>query len=341
MFIGGSAICLVDECSSGVDALARRKLQTILLSERSRSNRTIIFTTHFLDEADLLSDSISIMSKGSLKMNGTAPEIKHALGLYRIHLYHTPGETASIPDFEGVTKKALYDQTIYMVPESARAAELLSKLEEAGHKEYQISGPTIEDAFMKISDEMILDSQGHYEDTAVVLQEATGKEDVPSFEKEKETVVVEREDELRLLPGNRIGPFHQGLVLFRKRATVFRRNLLPNLATLIIPIIASGLASIFLRNFKGAGCSPTDRVSVSDINSLSTQINYSLVAGPRSRLPPFVIAQIIESLPNAESSSNGANGSSIFVSSLHMVDSLQEFNEYINLKFANVTPGMH
>ena len=341
MFIGNSAICLVDECSSGVDALARRKLQTILLSERSRSNRTIIFTTHFLDEADLLSDSISIMSKGCLKMNGTAPEIKHALGLYRIHLYHTPGEAVSVPDFKGVTRKDMYDQTIYMVPESARAAELLSKLEEAGHKEYQISGPTIEDAFMKISEEMTLGSKGDYEETVAVMQETTEKEDFPSAEKGSEAVIVEKEDDLRLLPGNRIGPFRQGLILFRKRATVFRRNALPNIAAFLIPIIASGLASIFLRNFKGAGCSPTDQVSTSDINSLVTQTNYSLVAGPMSRLSPAAIAQISKSLPSAGVSGNGGNGSSTLLSSLHMVDSLQEFNEYISHNFANITPGKY
>ena len=341
MFIGNSAICLVDECTSGVDALARRKLQTILLSERSRSNRTIIFTTHFLDEADLLSDSISIMSKGSLKLNGTAPEIKHALGLYRIHLYHAPGETVSVPDFEGVIRKDLYDQTIYMVPESSKAADLLAKLEQAGCKEYQISGPTIEDAFMKISEEMALGTKEHHEEAVAVVQETAGKEASPAAEKESEAVIVEKEDKLRLSPGKRIGPFQQGLILFRKRATVFRRNALPNLAAFLIPVIASGLASIFLRNFNGAGCSPTDQVSSSDINSLITQINYSLVAGPTARISPAAIAQITESLPSAGTSGDGGNGSSTLLSSLHMVDTLQEFNQYISRNFANVTPGLY
>ena len=250
MFIGDSRVCLVDECSSGVDALARKKLQDILLAERSRSNRTIIFTTHFLDEADLLSDYICILSRGLLKMQGTAPEIKDALGLYRVHLYHTPGN-ASAPAFEGVARKELYDQTIYMVPDAARAAELLGLLEQAGFKEYQISGPTIEDAFMKISEEMAAVSKDHARLTG--LSDRVDDEEATSGEKGADIVVAEKEQELQLLTGKRIGPFHQGFILFRKRATVFRRNPLPNLAAFFIPIVAAALASIFLKNFAGAG----------------------------------------------------------------------------------------
>ncbi|KAG7110964.1 ABC transporter A family member 2 like protein [Verticillium longisporum] len=56
MLTGGSAVCCVDEVSSGLDPLSRRKIWDILLAERGR--RTIILTTHFLDEADLLADHI-------------------------------------------------------------------------------------------------------------------------------------------------------------------------------------------------------------------------------------------------------------------------------------------
>lgn len=52
MLTGGSRVCCVDEVSSGLDPISRRKIWDILLAERGR--RTIIMTTHFLDEADLL-----------------------------------------------------------------------------------------------------------------------------------------------------------------------------------------------------------------------------------------------------------------------------------------------
>ena len=335
MFTGGSRVCLIDECSSGVDALARRKLQDILLAERSRSNRTMIFTTHFLDEADLLSDYIAIMSKGSIKTEGTAPEIKHSLGMYRIHLYHTPGNSsASAPTFDGIVRKEMYDQTTYLVPDSSQAADLLSMLEAQGFKDYQISGPTIEDAFMKISEEMTIEGKPSHntvldvEEKGVVrVSEAQGSESVSS------------DKDLQLLTGKRIGPFRQGWVLFHKRATVFRRNALPNLAALLIPIIAAGLTTLYISNFGGAGCNPIDQVSASQIATLASQYNFDLVLGPASALSLESLQRIQSTLPGGGSPSTGGTNLSTLESSVHMVNNLAEFNSYIAQNYANVTPG--
>ncbi|MCJ1475765.1 hypothetical protein MMC13_004429 [Lambiella insularis] len=332
MFTGGSRVCLIDECSSGVDALARRRLQDILLAERSRSNRTMIFTTHFLDEADLLSDYIAIMSKGSIKTAGTAPEIKHSLGMYRIHLYHSPGNNVAAPTFEGVVRKELYDQTTYLVSDSSKAADLLSLLEEQGFKDYQISGPTIEDAFMKISEEMTIGPPAA--ESVVVV----GEKGVVRASEEKHSDSGASEKDLQLLTGNHIGPFRQGWVLFRKRATVFRRNYLPNLAALLIPIIAAGLTTLFISSFPGAGCQPSDQVSVSNINSLASQYKYDLVAGPASALSLESLQRIQATLPGGSVSGSGTNLSTL-QSSVHMVNSLADFNAYISNNYANVTPG--
>lgn len=336
MFTGGSRVCLIDECSSGVDALARRKLQDILLAERSRSNRTMIFTTHFLDEADLLSDYIAIMSKGSIKTAGTAPEIKHSLGMYRIHLYHPPGnDILTAPDFEGIARTETYDQTVYLAPNSTQAADVLTMLEQQGFKDYQISGPTIEDAFMKISEEMILAKK-----TSHRAIEAVGDEKTVVVTEQKSSASDISEPDLQLLTGSRIGPFRQGWVLFRKRATVFRRNALPNMAALLIPVIAAGLCTLFISDFGGAGCQPGDQVSQSQIASLASQATFDLVVGPSSALSLESLRRIQATLPGGggQASGGGPNLTTI-QQSIHTVNSLAEFNTYISNNHANVTPG--
>lgn len=271
------------------------------------------------------------MSKGSIRAKGTAPEIKNSLGAgYRVHFYHTPGNSR-IPQIVDAARQDTYDQTIFTVPDSTRAADLLTKLESQGYRDYQINGPTIEDAFMKISDEMT--------DTSVsslqTKEAADTTSEVESTVKEKETGSIAAENDLQLLNGNHLGPFRQSVVLFRKRATVFRRNTLPNIATLILPIIATGLASLYLHGFKTPGCSPIDAISTSDINSLATQVNYTLVVGPSSRLSSDIIDRIALALP----STAGSDSVSSISSSLHKVDTLLEFNDYIHQKYANVTPG--
>ena len=138
-----------------------------------------------------------------------------------------------MPEFENVIRKDMYDQSIYIVRDSAQAAEILVRLEERGFKEYQISGPTIEDAFMKIADEMTDPQQPSQ---VINLAEHDSNDKNATLEKTSEVAVTgqEREPELRLLTGTRVSPFQQSLILFRKRAVVFRRNSLPNLAALLI-----------------------------------------------------------------------------------------------------------
>jgi ABC-type multidrug transport system ATPase subunit len=84
MFTGGSRVCCVDEVSSGLDPLSRRKIWEILLAERG--DRTFLLTTHFLDEADVLADYIAILSRGNLKTKGTSVQLKHEVGAG----YHGP-----------------------------------------------------------------------------------------------------------------------------------------------------------------------------------------------------------------------------------------------------------
>lgn len=94
MFAGGSSVCCVDEVSTGLDPISRRRIWEILLAERTR--RTIIMTTHFLDEADYLADDIAIMYKGALRASGTSASLKQAYG---------NGYTVTLPSHADTTFK--------------------------------------------------------------------------------------------------------------------------------------------------------------------------------------------------------------------------------------------
>lgn len=63
--IGGSKIVFLDEPSSGLDPVTRRLIWDILIQVKHQ-NRTIILTTHHLEEAEFLADTICIMAKGEL-----------------------------------------------------------------------------------------------------------------------------------------------------------------------------------------------------------------------------------------------------------------------------------
>jgi len=71
-------ILFLDEPTLGLDVLARRDLWDLIRS--LKGNVTIILTTHYMEEAEALSDRIGIMKDGNLLFCGTAGSIKEAAG---------------------------------------------------------------------------------------------------------------------------------------------------------------------------------------------------------------------------------------------------------------------
>lgn len=62
--IGGSRVIFLDEPTSGMDPVARRVIWDILI-QLKQEGRSLVLTTHHLDEAELLSERIAVMAKVS------------------------------------------------------------------------------------------------------------------------------------------------------------------------------------------------------------------------------------------------------------------------------------
>ncbi|XP_061538807.1 phospholipid-transporting ATPase ABCA1 isoform X2 [Phycodurus eques] len=77
-FVGGSKVVVLDEPTAGVDPYSRRGIWDMLL--KYRKDRTIILSTHYMDEAELLGDRIAIISQGRLCCCGSPLFLKSKLG---------------------------------------------------------------------------------------------------------------------------------------------------------------------------------------------------------------------------------------------------------------------
>uniref|UniRef100_A0A8C1BBY0 ABC transporter domain-containing protein n=1 Tax=Cyprinus carpio carpio TaxID=630221 RepID=A0A8C1BBY0_CYPCA len=77
-FVGGSKVVILDEPTAGVDPYARRGIWDLLL--KYRTGRTILLSTHHMDEADILGDRIAIISHGKLCCVGSSLFLKTQLG---------------------------------------------------------------------------------------------------------------------------------------------------------------------------------------------------------------------------------------------------------------------
>uniref|UniRef100_A0A3Q3H2P5 ABC transporter domain-containing protein n=1 Tax=Labrus bergylta TaxID=56723 RepID=A0A3Q3H2P5_9LABR len=77
-FVGGAKVVILDEPTSGVDPYSRRSIWDLLL--KYRAGRTVIMSTHHMDEADLLSDRVAIISQGRLHCCGSPIFLKKCFG---------------------------------------------------------------------------------------------------------------------------------------------------------------------------------------------------------------------------------------------------------------------
>lgn len=218
MLVGGSSVCLMDEVTSGLDPISRRVIWNAVLAERSR--RTMIFTTHFLDESEVLSDHIVIVSLGKVKCQGTPAELKNQYGAgYRVHLPKTT-------DVSGITYPIVDrgDRYICTTPDSSSAARLLATLEDTKDSQNFITGPTIEDVFLKVSEEphVLSDSSSDVE-TAHNQKPSTATPSSIPDQAPKAHVVF----------------FRQFNALFTKRLIILRTQWWVYIIALAIPIIAT------------------------------------------------------------------------------------------------------
>ncbi|RNE97961.1 ABCA1 transporter, partial [Trypanosoma conorhini] len=77
-FVGRSRLVFLDEPTAGMDVGARRYTWELL--KRMSSSHTVLLTTHYMDEADLLGHRIGILSNGSLQCSGSSLFLKSRLG---------------------------------------------------------------------------------------------------------------------------------------------------------------------------------------------------------------------------------------------------------------------
>ncbi|NXM21390.1 ABCA4 protein, partial [Ploceus nigricollis] len=77
-FVGEAKVVVLDEPTSGVDPYSRRSIWDLLL--KYRPGRTIILSTHHMDEADILGDRVAIISQGKLFCSGSPVFLKNCFG---------------------------------------------------------------------------------------------------------------------------------------------------------------------------------------------------------------------------------------------------------------------
>lgn len=159
--IGQTELVILDEPSSGLDPESRRDLWDVLLP--LRKERTILLTTHSMEEADVLGDKIIIMDHGKITCEGTQFDLKRKYGSgYTLRILMTQGfkrdETLqNIREFipNAQIRSELYPTLTVTLPYESisKFQDVLSFLEKnkeiLGFSSISMSNTTMEDVFLK------------------------------------------------------------------------------------------------------------------------------------------------------------------------------------------------
>lgn len=321
MFAGGSDVCCIDEASSGLDPVSRRVIWDILLT--FRGTHTLILTTHFLDEADILSDQIAIMSKGQLKAQGTTVHLKDTLGEgYRVFVSHP----------------ATGSEEIHQLPDAGAVSTLITNLEK-NNQQYRVAGPQLEDVFLKVASADHEGFSGGFKiGTQTTSEKMASHELDESFEADFDTGVESR----------RVGFLTQLRSMLQKRYIIFRRSPLPEICFFILPIIVCVATGSFLSSYPGSFCQGGGRFEIQKYSQLDLEAPLDIPIATRNTfldstpgVDTFLLGVTSYDFDDYDSNATLAlqKSSGFLNKNIRLLDTSRDFMSYIDANFSTVSPG--
>lgn len=153
--IAEPAVLFLDEPTSGLDPRSRLAMWDIIKGLTARGT-TILLTTQYLEEADLLADRIAVIDGGKVIAEGTANELKERVGKERIELMFA-SQTSLTKAQELVGGEIAQDSqlTLSLVNDGG-VAHLRTVLEKLDRAKIKVEGlslhkPTLDDVFLKLT----------------------------------------------------------------------------------------------------------------------------------------------------------------------------------------------
>jgi ABC-2 type transport system ATP-binding protein len=156
--INDPQVLFLDEPSAGLDPQARLEIYQLVLDLREEK-RTILLTTHYIEEAEKLCDRVAIVDEGRIVAIGTPREIQQrTLANSTIEIEcERPVPAGSLPAWQHAEKVTLDERRTKIAVVSTHPArtivEMVKWLDEAGIElaDIHIKRPSLEDAFIELT----------------------------------------------------------------------------------------------------------------------------------------------------------------------------------------------
>ena len=155
-------VLFLDEPTAGLDPQVRREIYDII-EELKREKKTIVLTTHYIEEAEKLCDRVAIVDHGKVIATGTPRQLKERSGnTTRIEVrLAKPALNGVLKTLDGVVDmRQLADVYVLHCQKTAPAIVALVKHLEAENNELvslEIATPSLEDVFIELTGRRLRD----------------------------------------------------------------------------------------------------------------------------------------------------------------------------------------
>ncbi|MFZ3568367.1 ABC transporter ATP-binding protein [Streptomyces sp. BH097] len=149
---GDSDLIVLDEPTTGMDVSARQAFWATM-REQAEQGRTVLFATHYLEEADAIADRVLVLHRGRLLADGTAAEIKAKAGARRVSFdLEGPIDEAAIGQLPFLTGVSVSGHTVRI--QSTDADATVHALYGLGvyPRNLEVAGLGLEQAFVAITE---------------------------------------------------------------------------------------------------------------------------------------------------------------------------------------------
>ncbi|MCU0861154.1 MAG: ABC transporter ATP-binding protein [Methanomassiliicoccales archaeon] len=146
-------IIFLDEPTTGLDPKARRDVWGVVQGLKAKG-KTVILTTHYMEEAEVLSDRVGIIDHGKFLALGTPREIIEEHGTGSRCIISNCDSTCSLAlqqQWPGLERKD--GELIIKLENKASLPEIIYTLDRSGgnYEQIQVTRPTLEDVFLKLT----------------------------------------------------------------------------------------------------------------------------------------------------------------------------------------------
>lgn len=148
--VGNPQILLIDEPTTGMDAESRNAFWDAI-TQLKQAGRTILLTTHYLEEAQSMADRVVVMNAGQILADGTPEQLRHQVAGAKV-AFTSDLVLAELNQLPGV-QNAKVDDKGYALLTTHTPEQLLKHLVQQNieFSELEVTRATLEDAFLHLT----------------------------------------------------------------------------------------------------------------------------------------------------------------------------------------------